>query len=431
MGSDGLYKRDGSPFWWGCYVDPRRGYVRRSTKQRDKRAAGTVLREWERAAAATDSPTHSAPLCNVLSDFRAMKKAQGRAAGTLGMIGQKAAHLARILGNETAVRAIAPRDVDAYVATRQGEGATNHTIDKELGVLVGALKVAARHGLCEAPSTLRPPGFSSGYVPRVAVVASPDDLRALLAVLSPMRAAHVAFIVATSANWGESCRARRADVDLAAGLVRIRGTKNEYRPRAVPIVAGARALLEQALSHAGKDLLFERWQNVRRDLAAACVRAKIPRVSPNDLRRTFGTWLRGAGVEPHLIGAAMGHADSRMVERVYGRIDATDLRAQLVARVGDQCATDVRDERGTPAKTATSETWMRPEIAVIVVPRGGIEPSTRGFSIRGGRWVPVRDSQRRARTGPSGVRKTYAPPTFGAVLDDALSLPLDTAAGAW
>jgi len=63
---------------------------------------------------------------------------------------------------------------------------------------------------------------------------------------------------------------------------------------------------------------------VRRDLRAACTKLKIPRCSPNDLRRTCATWLRAAGTPPHLIAPLMGHADSRMVERVYGRLEAVE-----------------------------------------------------------------------------------------------------------
>jgi integrase len=81
--------------------------------------------------------------------------------------------------------------------------------------------------------------------------------------------------------------------------------------------------------------LFRAWSNARRDLADACRRAGIAKVSPNDLRRTYGTWLRLGGVEPSLIGAAMGHADSRMVERVYGRMPAESLQSALRKRVGD------------------------------------------------------------------------------------------------
>src|SRR5215468_10336116 len=43
-------------------------------------------------------------------------------------------------------------------------------------------------------------------------------------------------------------------------------------------------------------------------------------VNDNDLRRTCLSWLRASGVAPHLLAPVAGHVDSRMVERVYGRL---------------------------------------------------------------------------------------------------------------
>ena len=76
--------------------------------------------------------------------------------------------------------------------------------------------------------------------------------------------------------------------------------------------------------------MFAAWSNVRRDLHAACDRAKIPRCSPNELRRTFADWLVEAGVSLHTIAPMMGHKDTRMLKRVYGK----QTPEQLAAAVG-------------------------------------------------------------------------------------------------
>ena len=79
-------------------------------------------------------------------------------------------------------------------------------------------------------------------------------------------------------------------------------------------------LIEYAVAHARGvgTMLFLPWGNVRRDLALACDKVGIEPCSPNDLRHTCATWLRQDG-PPDLIAPLMGHADTRMVERVYGR----------------------------------------------------------------------------------------------------------------
>jgi len=55
-------------------------------------------------------------------------------------------------------------------------------------------------------------------------------------------------------------------------------------------------------------------------LERACARAGIPRCTPNDLRRTYSTWLRADGVPNELSAPTMGHKDTRMLDRVYARL---------------------------------------------------------------------------------------------------------------
>ncbi len=154
----------------------------------------------------------------------------------------------------------------------------------------------------------------------------------------------------------------------------------------------------------GEDgLLFRPWTNVRRDLHAACDAVKIVRCSPNDLRRTCATWLRAAGASPELIAPVMGHADTRMVERVYGRLPLEDLRRRLAQAMGETVA-PVQQLSRNGADPAHSADGMdsatlagalaenqrarqrlsdgpRCSSSDDLVPGGGIEPPTRGFSV--------------------------------------------------
>jgi integrase len=106
------------------------------------------------------------------------------------------------------------------------------------------------------------------------------------------------------------------------------GTKRTQRRRIVPIVTEDQwRLLEYALKHAeGKNgMLFGPWGKLCRDLAVACDKLGIPHCTPNDLRHTCATWLRASGAPIELIAPVLGHADTRMVERVYGRLPTEDL----------------------------------------------------------------------------------------------------------
>jgi len=135
------------------------------------------------------------------------------------------------------------------------------------------------------------------------------------------------------------------------------------------------------------------WQNVRRDLRAACKKLKIPRCSPNDLRRTCATWLRAAGTPPHLFALLMGHADSRMVERVYGRLEPAAL-AQLIAKAtgstsagSQQTGTDRLAFGGQDGQRAARKSTK-------LAPRAGFEPATHGLTGCVQNWPSPRKDDR-------------------------------------
>jgi integrase len=111
---------------------------------------------------------------------------------------------------------------------------------------------------------------------------------------------------------------------LAEGWVLLPGTKTWKARRTIPLAKPLRAYLESLPGeHCG--LVAEPWPNLRRDLALACERAGIARVSPNDLRRTFASWLKQAGVDSMIVAKLLGHTTSRMVELVYGHLNDASL----------------------------------------------------------------------------------------------------------
>jgi integrase len=407
-----LYKR--GTIWWGYVYDQTSGArIARSTKCKDKRAAEAVVREWERVAAdPVYAAAHSATLPEAFSRFLSDRTAKGRAEGTVSSYRVKVGHVVRVLGEQTRLASVDARAVDRYIETRLAEGAARYTIQKELVALRGTLKVAKRRGEFSGDiPAIMPNGFDTGYKPRERFLNANEAL-CLLGELYADHAARVAFILATGARWSESDRALRSDIDWQQGCVRLRGTKTASAARVVPIVGSSHDLLQHAEEYGrgAKGLLFLPWGNVRRDLSTGCKRAALnaiadhlasinrqwkelsaaeqqelkerfafPPVTPNDLRRTYATWLRQHGVEPHLIGVALGHRDSRMAERVYGRMPVESLGRALAERVGD-CSTGVADPVGTQRSRSSGRQLDRANSSRKPVPRDGIEPPTRGFS---------------------------------------------------
>jgi integrase len=318
-----LYRR--GEIWWYQF---RGG--RYSTHCTDKKAAELESREIERRVA---DPAYRAAnqstLADVYPDFIAQQQQRGRAAGTLKMYETHLAHLGRVLGAAAPLASLNAARLDGYVNTRHREGAQSPTIHKELTTLRGMLKLARRHGKYQFALDEVMPLVQGASKPGKRHLTE-AQVPKLLAALAPKRAAFVAFIVATGADLSSAETAETGDIDLQAGTILVRGTKTNHRHREIPILKPFAKYAERA----AKGLPFERWGNVRRDLEVACRHAKVPRVTPRDLRRTHGSILRQAGVEPHLIGKMLGHADSRMVEKVYGQLPADALGKLMGARVG-------------------------------------------------------------------------------------------------
>jgi len=424
-----LFKR--GRIWYGwVYEQGRR--ITRTTKCRDRNAAEIVAKQWERDAADPDyAAARTATLTDALKlllDLDEEEVGAGRRSrGTVDFHQAKSGHLVRVFETDGAeqyapfpLSRLRPHHVDGYISRRRSEGVADTTVAKELIVLRKSLRLAVRAGLWRGRvEEVIPVAFSPGYRPRKRALTD-RELSALLAELTPDRAACVAFIVATSACWGEVERARREDVGEGLEAVHIRGTKRETRARDVPLVLPfQRSLLAYATEHAGgtAGLLFARWGNVRRGLLEACSRAGIAPCSPNDLRRTFANWMVEAGVPLYIVAQLMGHKDTRMLERVYGR-QRTDQLAVAVARAvpglraaeaapGPDCSNSVAaalDSAGfpgldglvaPPASGATvvpltpRNTKARQNLRSggplmsdeMSVPGPGIEPGTRGFSV--------------------------------------------------
>jgi len=309
-----LYKR--GAVWWYQHKGQRF-----STGCRDKIAAEAESKNIERREADPNYLATETRLDDALDRYVKDQRARMRSVGTIRMREYHIKNLTRILGDSLRLSQLTAHDVDRYVAQRSREKAKRTTQAKELSTLNGALRLAARAGAFpRALDTVMPYRFAHEYKPGTRALTL-EQVHALIAVLEPRRAAVVAFIVLTAADWQSVALAEEKDKTAVSMLVR--GSKNRHRWRTVPILEPFRALAEAAVPP------FEGWSNVRRDLVLACERAKVPRVSPRDLRRSHGMILRALGVEPHLIASMMGHADSRMVERVYGKLPA-DALAKLM-----------------------------------------------------------------------------------------------------
>lgn len=344
-----LWKRPDSDVWYVEYRDINNKRIKRSTHVTDKRAAESLGRQWEREGSNPDQVirnkvTLGDALTALIQDREELAQTGERSSATVLFYKERADQLERALGKTTLLAEVTAREIDRFISQRRDNRVSSNTIHKELVTLRCALKIAKRRRLWAGDlDVLMPEDFSANYKPRDRSLTL-EELDKLLAVLPKHRGAQVAFIVATSARFGESVQARSEDV--IEGFVTLRGTKTEGSLRTVPIVTDwQRRLIEFAVKHAGdkapayrreatleeQGRLFRRWEGVNQHLRNACTKAGLGKCSPNDLRRTTLTLLWKQGAAPDLVAKVAGHVDTTMVNRVYIQHDPQSLAQRLMA----------------------------------------------------------------------------------------------------
>lgn len=340
-----LFQPKASSRWWAFIPNPDGGRaLRESTGHTDEVAAHRWYLDRVRQA----DPADAIPRITLeaaLEKHIADTEARGRAAGTIDHYTKKSRSLIRLLGKDTPLDQVTAAIVDEFVRRRlaepaharkrsdgtvedKGKRVTRSNVARELLVLRRSIVLARRLGFdAPDPALVMPIGFGGGSKAKKTRLNEKQVDLLLNALTTPNHRATTALIVALGATYPSELRDfTEANVlDRKKWIVHVKGTKRSTRDRKIPVPRFARRWLRIGL----KDLPLKPWGSVRRDLAAACKRAGVPVVTPNDLRRTMGSILRARGAPPSLIGLYLGHGDSRMAERVYGHVTPEEMAALL------------------------------------------------------------------------------------------------------
>lgn len=321
-----IYRRGGT--YWGDYLTPEGRRVRRSLRTNDRAVAKERLRQAELAA--TPAARRRKQRISEAIDYMITATCHDRAEATREMYEQKGRRIVATLG-DLFVHEIDRDRLSSYITLRLSDdpvhgGAAPHTVKKELITIRRALREAHERGVL--PTMPAIPRFSPSYRPRETWL-TPEQFAALCNELSPHRVLWVSLATLAGANASEVEAVDWSGVRWDQNRILIPGTKRETRRRWVPIAPALRARLEVVPDDQRTGRVALRWGSVRRDLHAACDRAGLPRVSPNDLRRTFASWLVQASVPLLTVAHLMGHSSTRMVEKTYGRLRADNYDAAI------------------------------------------------------------------------------------------------------
>ena len=344
-----LYERQDSRYWQ-AYIGGKReptpflkeGPNKRETKRLKREAQKWADRREERLR--VEGPPFT--VAENLEGARAEQEINKRKASTIDRGRVSGAHLGRLLGFDTNLNDIAKPSVlmERYVSVRRQEGATDHTISKEVAFFLMGLRRARRNadftGNVEA---FKVPALAGCYKPRSRWLP-PHELVALLEAEQKSseryswcksRRDWLLGYYFTGCRQNELHRIRKEHVDLVGRELFIDGTKTEKAQRTIPILDDLVEVIERRLDTSGPMLFAPEWQRGRMhaNLKTWCAAAGIAPCSSNDFRRSYCTLLAERGVPEALAIDFLGHSSSRMVRTVYAQTTSR-MRADTIRRFG-------------------------------------------------------------------------------------------------
>jgi len=351
--------------FWGYDYQGKR--YETTTHQTDFEAALNAARKIERDRAAGPIAKPTKGPCTLEGAFALLagnEILKGSKPNTVRFHNDRRAHLVRLLPN-----VVADIDLSTYTVKRLTEGADRHTIQKEHRVLRQALKLAGYD-----TSKFKIDGFVSSkhfYTPGDAWLEEVAHIFALLDELDPTRRDDVLTYVNTGLRRRELLTITRGRVNLKKRELYV-----DELDRITLKTTGAKRTLP--LNDAMVEILsrrtdgFSEWHSGNRDLNAAWkrARAKLVAVEPdldetlpvrltfNDLRRTFCSLMRNAGVSFEDCADLLGHEDITMVRQVYGRAASRTLKAAIAKMPAMDYAnvhqghTESTEPAGSPATAA-------------------------------------------------------------------------------
>ena len=263
-----------------------------------------------------------------------------------------------------------------FVAYRRREGVKDATIRRDLACLSSMFTLAVSEGWADAnPVKNMDKRSIRESAPRTRYLSHNEETMLIYhagAYLWPM----VAFAINTGLRLEEQLSLEWSQVDLRRGEIFIPNTKTDM-PRTVQLLPRAAQILAQRPVYLGSPYVFvkkggERYGKLTRGLAGACQRAGIKDLKWHDLRRTCGCrLLQDHGLDIFKVRDWLGHKSVAVTERSYSFLGDETIREAL--RVGTKVVTGAADSSFQEGAKSLKK----------MVPRGGIEPPTRGFSVPG------------------------------------------------
>jgi len=165
---------------------------------------------------------------------------------------------------------------------------------------------------------------------------SREEVVRVLGALSPRDRPIHALMACTGVEWQAATSARASDLDVSARTFRAHGTKTAARERLVALSEGPALEILRDYVKGARLLpsapLFPRYAHsaALKRLKAACAAVGVRIITIHDWRHVYAVQAVRDRVPYYLIANQLGHTNTVMVQRVYGRFtpDLRDLGVQ-------------------------------------------------------------------------------------------------------
>lgn len=227
------------------------------------------------------------------------------------------------------VQEIKRADILAYIQKRRVDGAKPATINSEMSIIKGFFRyMMIIDAITKNPAEFIPMERGVNQRDRWITV---DEERRLHESAPPWLSLVITFATSTGMRRGEILKLTWDNVDLKAGVIYVRNTKNKT-PRTVPITPRVRQVLDSLMSETiSAGFVFQRkgksipTPTLEGAFSLACARAGVADLHFHDLRHTFATRLVQNGVDLYTLQRLLGHKNFQMTTR-YAHHSTESLR---------------------------------------------------------------------------------------------------------
>ena len=249
---------------------------------------------------------------------------------------------------DTVASKIRPFDLENYQTARKSQGLSDSYIDQEVGAAKNMIYRAYDNDLVSL-DTVRTFQKVKKLLRRNSnardMVITGNQFKAIMKHITPYAKPIVAMAYYTGMRREEILSLTWDKVDMKKKVIRLEASDTkDNEPRTIPICDELYRMIKRIPRSITLPYVFlyrgQKVKDIRTAFSNACERASIPYgrgskggITLHDLRHTFNTNMRKAGVSESVIMEITGHATREMFDR-YNTIDLKDAR-DAITRMED------------------------------------------------------------------------------------------------